>query len=83
MSGPPDRSRGERGQGTPFVWQRRVGFGDCDPAQIAYTGRIPDFALEAIDRQRQRIHLDCQCRVRETVVLPEEAVMRMDCRPAP
>lgn len=32
-----------------FVWQRRVGFGDCDPAMIAYTGRIPEFALEAID----------------------------------
>lgn len=36
--------------GEAFVWQRRVGFGDCDPAGIAYTGRIPDFALEAIDR---------------------------------
>lgn len=32
-----------------FVWRRRIGFGDCDPARIAYTGRIPDFALEAID----------------------------------
>jgi 4-hydroxybenzoyl-CoA thioesterase len=32
-----------------FVWQRRIGFGDCDPARIAYTGRIPEFALEAID----------------------------------
>lgn len=32
-----------------FVWRRRVGFGDCDPAMIAYTGRIPEFALEAID----------------------------------
>jgi acyl-CoA thioesterase FadM len=32
-----------------FVWQRRIGFGDCDPALIAYTGRIPEFALEAID----------------------------------
>lgn len=32
-----------------FVWNRRVGFGDCDPARIAYTGRIPEFALEAID----------------------------------
>lgn len=35
--------------GKPFVWHRRVSFGDCDPARIAYTGRIPDFALEAID----------------------------------
>lgn len=33
----------------PFIWQRRVGFGDCDPARIAYTGRIADFALEALD----------------------------------
>jgi len=32
-----------------FVWRRRVGFGDCDPARIAYTGRIPEFALKAID----------------------------------
>jgi len=32
-----------------FVWRRRVGFGDCDPAQIAYTGRIAEFALEALD----------------------------------
>lgn len=27
----------------------RVGWGDCDPARIAYTGRLPAFALEAID----------------------------------
>lgn len=27
----------------------RVGWGDCDPARIVYTGRIPSFALEAID----------------------------------
>lgn len=27
----------------------RVGWADCDPADIAYTGRIPCFALEAID----------------------------------
>ncbi len=26
-----------------------VGWADCDPALIAYTGRIPYFALEAID----------------------------------
>ncbi len=34
---------------TPFVHQIRVGWGDCDPAKIVYTGRIPNFALEAID----------------------------------
>ena len=27
----------------------RVGWGDCDPARIAYTGRLPGFALDAID----------------------------------
>ena len=27
----------------------RVGWGDCDPAKIVYTGRIPWFALEAIN----------------------------------
>lgn len=27
----------------------RVAWGDCDPAKIAYTGRIPAWALEAID----------------------------------
>lgn len=27
----------------------RVGWGDCDPARIVYTARIPWFALEAID----------------------------------
>ena len=32
-----------------FVFSIRVGWADCDPAHIAYTGRIPYFALEAID----------------------------------
>jgi 4-hydroxybenzoyl-CoA thioesterase len=27
----------------------RVGWGDCDPARIAYTARLPAFALESID----------------------------------
>ncbi len=27
----------------------RVSWGDCDPARIAYTGRLPAFALEAIN----------------------------------
>lgn len=35
---------------TEFVHRIRVGWADCDPALIAYTGRIPCFALEAIDR---------------------------------
>lgn len=33
----------------PFVHQITVRWADCDPAKIAYTGRIPQFALEAID----------------------------------
>ncbi|RWR27915.1 acyl-CoA thioesterase [Sinirhodobacter populi] len=32
-----------------FQWQRRVGFGDCDPAGIAYTGTLSNLALEALD----------------------------------
>ena len=32
-----------------FVHEIRVGCADCDPARIAYTGRLPCFALEAID----------------------------------
>jgi len=34
---------------TEFVHRIRVGWADCDPALIAYTGRIPCFALESID----------------------------------
>lgn len=33
----------------PFIWRHRVAFGDCDPARIAYTGRLADFALDALD----------------------------------
>ena len=33
----------------PFTHEIRVGWGDCDPARIAYTARLPAFALEAID----------------------------------
>ncbi|MFW8593964.1 acyl-CoA thioesterase [Cribrihabitans neustonicus] len=38
-------SEGPRG----FEHEIRVGWGDCDPAKIAYTGRLQAFALEAID----------------------------------
>ena len=27
-----------------------IGWGDLDPAQIAYTGRLPDFAVRAVER---------------------------------
>ena len=37
------------GWGHPFVHRIKVRWGDCDPANIAYTGQIPDFALEAIE----------------------------------
>ncbi|MDF1716472.1 MAG: thioesterase family protein [Antarcticimicrobium sp.] len=39
---------GEGGQ-PPFEHEIRVTWADCDPARIAYTGRLPDFALNAID----------------------------------
>lgn len=32
-----------------FVHEIRVAWGDCDPARIAYTGRIPNWALDAIN----------------------------------
>lgn len=32
-----------------FVHPIRVTWGDCDPAKIAYTGRLPWFALDAIN----------------------------------
>ena len=38
----------------PFRHQIRVGWADCDPARIAYTGRLPYFALEAIDAWWER-----------------------------
>jgi 4-hydroxybenzoyl-CoA thioesterase len=32
-----------------FVHEIRVAFGDCDPARVVYTARIPWFALDAIN----------------------------------
>ena len=32
-----------------FVHEINVTWGDCDPAQIAYTARLPYFALDAIN----------------------------------
>ncbi|PLX39150.1 MAG: acyl-CoA thioesterase [Hyphomicrobiales bacterium] len=32
-----------------FEHEIRVTWGDCDPARIAYTGRLPMFALDAIN----------------------------------
>jgi len=33
----------------PFAHEIRVSWGDCDPAKIVYTGRLPWFALQAIN----------------------------------
>lgn len=33
----------------PYVHEIRVAWGDCDPARIVYTARIPGFALDAIN----------------------------------
>ncbi|MDG1471842.1 MAG: acyl-CoA thioesterase [Ascidiaceihabitans sp.] len=33
----------------PFFHEIRVTWGDCDPAKIAYTGRLPAMALDAIN----------------------------------
>ena len=49
-----------------FTHRIRVSWADCDVARIAYTGRIPGFALEAIDAWWEaatgddwyRLHLD-------------------------
>ena len=32
-----------------FEHEIRVGWGDCDPARIAYTARIPEWAIASID----------------------------------
>lgn len=37
------------GTGGPFVHSISVGWGDCDPAQIAYTARIPAWGLDALE----------------------------------
>ncbi len=36
-------------QEKPFRYSIRVRWGDCDPARIAYTARIPDWAIQAIE----------------------------------
>ena len=42
-----------------FTHEITVGWADCDPAAIAFTGRIPYFALEAIDAfWREMVGLD-------------------------
>ncbi|MFO1352608.1 MAG: acyl-CoA thioesterase [Gammaproteobacteria bacterium] len=43
------RDWAESGVAIPFVYQRRVRWGDGDPALIAYTVRFLDYAMEAIE----------------------------------
>ncbi len=45
------RQMGDTEQMTPAVFEHktRITWGDCDPDRIAYTGRLPWFALDAID----------------------------------
>ena len=43
----------------PFEHEIRVTWGDCDPARIAYTARLPWFALDAINAWWEH-HMDGQ-----------------------
>ncbi len=43
------RSAGKQDRREPYEHEIRVTWGDCDPAKIAYTARIPWFALDAIN----------------------------------
>ncbi len=47
----------QAGADTPYTHEIRVMWGDCDPAQIVFTARIPWFALEAINSWWEH-HLD-------------------------
>lgn len=38
-----------RDSAQPFIHEIRVTWGDCDPAKIVYTARLPWFALDAIN----------------------------------
>ena len=39
----------------PFVHQIAVGWGDCDPAQIAYTANIPSWGLSSVEAWYQAV----------------------------
>jgi acyl-CoA thioesterase FadM len=45
----PQPAGGATGDARPFIHRIEVRWADCDPANIAYTARIPAWALEAID----------------------------------
>jgi len=46
---PRDFDRPRPPLGEVYVKRLELGWGDCDPAQIAYTGRLPELALRAIE----------------------------------
>jgi len=48
-SGIIDVDAGQVDGNIPLVYSMDVGWGDCDPAQIAYTSRIPEWGLRAIE----------------------------------
>ena len=48
-SGITDVEDGQIDVDTPLRYSIDVGWGYCDPAQIAYTGRIPEWGLKAIE----------------------------------
>ena len=34
---------------TPFIYHRRVAFGECDPARIFFAPRAVDYAVETVE----------------------------------
>ena len=48
MSVLPEQASSSQGD-IPFIYRRRVRWGDSDPARIAYTVRFVDYAMEAIE----------------------------------
>jgi 4-hydroxybenzoyl-CoA thioesterase len=65
---PADDAQAVPETGGTYLHTIDVRWSDCDPARIAYTGRIPCFALEAIDawwvdkvgRDWYRLNVDCK-----------------------
>ncbi len=55
MSRPTDPAVTDEPAVAGFVHRIRVGWADCDPAAMAYTGRIPCWALDAIDAWWQEV----------------------------
>jgi 4-hydroxybenzoyl-CoA thioesterase len=47
--GPHARRHQDAPPASSFVYRIRVAWGDCDPVRIAYTARIPEWALDALE----------------------------------